>query len=163
MSGNRDGYFREWYEENRGDLLAKRRSRYNSDPDYAEKCREASRLYRQKKKTQKAENGVSSSDGEIVRERRPVHLMINGTSYNGWTIGHLARRLNRSVPTINHWSKHGLLPDTPLKTESGDRLYTDAMIFVVKKALLSRGRITKDDFSFRDEIVGGWNKLDLMT
>ncbi len=151
MVGNKDGYYDEWYDENKNELLDKRRGKYASDPDYAQKCREAAKEYRRRKKS-----------GEISpskRKQRSTTVVVGGRSLNAWTISKLAEKVGRSVPTINHWSKHGLMPETPIKAAGGNRLYTDEMITVVKRAIQRRGEVSKKDTTFKKEILEGWEKV----
>jgi DNA-binding transcriptional MerR regulator len=75
------------------------------------------------------------------------------------TITVAAERIGRSVDTLNHWSKVGLLPVTPLRSPRGDRLYTDGMILVMKMAIMKRGQVSVKDQTFRAEIVSGWREL----
>ena len=146
-------YYKEWYEKNREDLLARRRAKYRDDEGYAAKCRESARDYRRRcRKTEKTE-------GPQTRERKPVYVEVGGERRVGWSVGHLAKRINRSVPTINHWAKHGLLPETPIRSGGGARLYTDAMIMAVGEAVNRRGQVSKSDESFRSEIVEKWENL----
>ena len=146
-------YYKDWYEKNRGDLLARRRAKYRSDPEYAEKCKENARDYRKRaKKTERKE-------GPQTRERKPVLVDVGGQQRKGWSVGHLAKRINRSVPTSNHWAKHGLLPETPIRSDGGARLYTDAMIMAVGEAVGRRGQVSRRDESFRSEIAERWQEL----
>lgn len=145
-------YFQRWYAENRDTLLNKRRKRYREDKDYAEKCRENARN-RPRVGTQRHGS----------RARRPVAFVLGGRNMKGWTVAHLAKRLGRSVPTIRNWVKSGAMPDSPIRTDMGHRLYTDGMILVVRKAVAKRGRISAGDLGFHMEVSEGWLELGVKT
>ena len=104
MSG-REQYYKDWYNDNHSEVLDKRRSRYSEDPEYAKQCRERSREYRQRVK-----------NGAPVRKmpRGAVTIMVEGQECRAWTIGHVAKTLDRSIATIN-WVRNGLVPDIPIQ------------------------------------------------
>lgn len=162
MSGNREGYFEEWYDINRDTLLKGRREKYVKDPDYAAKCRANSKAYRERMKEQRAAIKEGSVDAPEKRPRKPVSVYVNGRECAGWSIGILAERINRSIPTVNHWSKMGLLPQTPIRGNGAARLYTDAMISVVKHAVMSRGEIRKTDHTFSEDVIKGWTAAGVL-
>lgn len=149
--GERSEYFNEWYTENRSDLLVTRRDKYKSDPEYAEQCRERARQYR-------ARGGAATAES---RPRRSHTVTIGGTQHEAWTVGFLAKGVGRSVATVNHWERNGLMPRTPLKTDAGDRLYTKAMIAVVASQVKKRRTVKRTDDAFRVAIDKGWKKLGL--
>lgn len=99
-------YYKDWYEKNRGDLLARRRAKYRSDPEYAEKCKENARDYRKRaKKTERKE-------GPQTRERKPVLVDVGGQQRKGWSVGHLAKKsvavCQRSItgPSMDSRQRH---------------------------------------------------------
>ena len=146
-----ENYFREWYEKNREDVLNRRRKRYREDPEYAERCRQNARA---RKRTGKPASS---------KERRPVAFQYGGKVVSGWTVSHLAKRVGRSVPTIRNWVNSGAMPESPIRTDVGHRLYTDGMILVIRKAVSKRGRIKAGDQDFFREIADGWNELGVQT
>ena len=153
--GAREGYFEDWYKQNRLSILARRRERYANDPDYAARCREASSKYREGLK------GRRQSNPPAKRPRKPTALVLNGVPTQGWSVGHLAAKIGRSIPTVNHWAKQGLLPETPLRGNGDARLYTEEMMRVVSSAVLRRGEVKKTDRSFYEEIEEGWRELGI--
>lgn len=81
-------------------------------------------------------------------------------------VGVLAKEIGRGVITIDQMESRGVLPGTPFRASSRQyRLYTYAMIAVVKKAMNKRGEIIrgKDQWAgFYDEVVKGWTKLGVI-
>lgn len=81
-------------------------------------------------------------------------------------VGVLAKEIGRGVITIDQMESRGVLPVTPFRASSRQyRLYTYAMISVVKKAMNKRGEIIrgKDQWAgFYDEVVSGWTKLGVI-
>lgn len=153
--GDRTEYYTEWYEQNRADLLARRREKYAKDEKHAEGCRKRARKYRKEVRTGKRkrpEEGVA---------RGPINILVRGEVLQAWTIPWLAEGIERSVQTVNYWTKHGLFPDTPVKTPGGNRLYTEDMIDVVKEVLDQRegGLVSRTDPDFNRQIRTRWRKL----
>ncbi len=160
---DRSDYFRTYYEENREELSDKRRDRYQSDPEYRERAKEAARVYRAKKK---AERDRLIAEGKIEPAsrggpRKPVEVQVNGRPALAYTITTVANEVGRSVDALNNWAKSGIFPITPLRSAGGDRLYTTAMILVLKDAILKRGTVSAKDESFCEEVLDGWRELGL--
>jgi len=159
---DRTEYFKSYYEDHREELSQKRQDRYRSDPEYRERAKQAAREYRQKKKDEKARLRAEGKLPEIPRAkgpRKPTSVVINGDVHLAYTITIVASRLNRSVNTLNYWTKMGLLPVTPIRSKCGDRLYTDGMILIMQMAILRRGKVSLGDSTFKGEIEAGWQGL----
>ena len=158
---SRSEYYRTYYEDHRTDLSEKRRDRYQNDPEYREKAKEDARRYRQRKK---AEREQLRAEGKLPPARpkgprKPIEVEVNGSKALAHTITVAADRIGRSVDTLNHWSKVGLLPATPIRSQRGDRLFTDGMILVVRMAVMKRGEVSVKDPTFKEEIEDGWRGL----
>ena len=153
--GDRTEYYQEWYEKNRAELLARRREKYASNGDHAEKCRKRARKYRKE-----VRNGTRKKPEEGAA-RGPISVLVKGKTLEAWTIPWLADGIERSVQTINYWTKNGLFPDTPIKTPGGNRLYTEGMIQAVSEVLEQRtnGLVSKNDPDFNRQIKSRWKKL----
>ena len=153
--GDRTEYYTAWYNKNRAALLARRREKYAKDTVHAAECRKRARDYRKDVKA-----GTRKPPEEGVA-RAPINITVRGDVLGAWTITWLAEGIERSVQTVNYWTKHGLFPDTPVKTPGGNRLYTEAMIEVVKEVLKERegGLVTRRDRTFLRQIRAGWRKL----
>jgi len=157
---DRKAYFQFYYAERKADLSQKRKDRYQADPEYRERAKEAARAYRRRKKEERERLRAS---GELPPARpkgprKPVDVMIRGERCQAYTVTVTAQRLNRSVDTINYWTKVGLLPPTPIRSKRGDRLYTDAMIVVMQTAISRRGKVALKDTAFCQEILDGWRE-----
>lgn len=151
MGEGREEYYREWYDEHRPELLVKRRSRYATDPEYAERCRESARKYRRERK--------GRTDVAEKRPRKPFTVTVGGHTDKGYTVGYVAEKVGRSVATVNHWLKSGLLPVTPLVSDGGARLYTERMIAVIAREVSSRDRVMKSDKTFYSSILQEWESM----
>jgi hypothetical protein len=155
---DRKEYFQNYYLDHKQDLSKKRHERYHTDPEYRERAKRAAREYRRRKKE---ERDRLRAEGKLPPARpkgprKPTTVMVNGDKCTAYTVTITAQRLNRSVDTINYWTKAGLLPATPIRSKRGDRLYTDAMILVMQMAISRRGKIALRDKTFREEIERGW-------
>lgn len=124
--------FKEWYEQHADELNAKRRERYNSDPDYRERVLAGNQAERQKRIQEKlaarppAKDATAPSRGDGVKKR--------------YTIGMLARAVGRSVQTIRLWEKAGTIPTTPHRGANGARLYDSSFILAIQQKLQEDGR-----------------------
>lgn len=154
--------YKDWYERNKERLAERRKIKYHSDKKHRKKVLEQNREWRASKAKERDEKPKPKV--RIPKHRKPIEMMvqINGTTEEASLvhIGTFARIIGRSVPTIHQWERLGLLPRTPylLRSRSKqERLYTEEMIRVVKKALSTRGpTISSADSTFREEIVEGW-------
>ncbi len=158
---NRRDYFAAYYEENQGQLSEKRRDKYASDPEYRERAKEAARRYRAKRREERER---LRAEGKLpparqTGPRKPVKVEINEVLLDAYTITVAAQKIGRSVDTMNHWSKIGALPVTPIRSKRGDRLYTDGMIRVIREAVQKRGEVSIKDATFYREIMEGWAQL----
>jgi hypothetical protein len=143
-------------------LSRKRKDKYRQDPEYREKVLSCSKSYREKVREKREK---LRAEGKLVSKRhkgprKPVVLEVNGKSVYAYTISTLAERIGRSIHTVNHWTTIGEIPPTPLWSKRGDRLYTDAMILIVKMAVQSRG-IVRNGGGMRGEILDGWRELGI--
>ena len=88
-------------------------------------------------------------------------MMVSGVPRQAFPISYLAERIERSVSTVNNWSRGGSLPETPLRTGGGMRLYTDGMIEVVREHVEEWGKVPEFDKKFRDGILDGWKQIGI--
>ena len=157
--------FKEWYEDNRKELSARRRDKYRLDNEYRQKILEKNKAYRKKRIDE--ELVFSKPKIRIPKHRKVVSLpvkigrkvVISQLVY----IGAFARAIGRSVPAIHQWERIGLLPRTPYCTNGEskhERLYTADMIRVVQEALSRRGTsMSSKDPTFYKEVVAGWKSM----
>ena len=154
--------YKDWYERNKSKLAERRKGKYKSDKKYRQKVLEQNREYRSRKA--KERQSKPKPKVRIPKHRKPVEMpvQVNGHIENVQMvhIGAFARAIGRSVPTIHQWERLGLLPRTPylLKSKNKqERLYTEAMIVVVRETLSTRGpTISSSDPTFWQEVTNGW-------
>jgi len=158
MARDKSEYYQKYYEENRELINQRRREKYAQDKDYAQTVLDRGEAHRLRKMAQH-KSGVSLTEG---RPRKPVTVKVQGRDLAAYSIGHLAREINRQKSTINHWTQHGMMPVTPIRGNGGTRLYTEGMMMVVNSAVQSRGEISQKDETFRQEIVEGWAELGIV-
>lgn len=140
--------FRDWYAANGERLNAQRKAKYHSDPTYRKQVLETNQESRLKrKKSAKAQRKVETKAVRLrPHEKRfkTVNAVIDGVSEKLFTIGALARALGCSIQAIRLWERQGVIPATPLRTgtgQTGDRLYTEAMVDSIRTILLAQGRL----------------------
>lgn len=162
MAKDQKAYFKGWYEKNAEELAAKRKARYESDPEYAERAKERTRLGKMAKRLERQKERLKTGAPLRVAgggPRKPVPVVMpSGKVVQGYTVGEVARRLGKSYHTLKKWRQIGVLPASPLKTDMGHGLYTEAMIDVLKSAVAKRIDVSVSDKSFTEEVVAGWEQ-----
>lgn len=83
-----------------------------------------------------------------------------------YKVGTLAKAVGKTVTSLNHMEKKGVIPRTPLVASALEyRLYTLDMIEVVQRALRKRGGTVRGEREWGecyDEIAEEWRKLGVM-
>lgn len=76
-----------------------------------------------------------------------------------YTVGALGTLLDRSVQSLNHWERDGLIPRTPYRDGRQFRFYTLAMMQAVEEALGGRSKVFKVDPEMAAKIAKRWKAL----
>jgi len=141
---DRSEYHKKYYQRNKEKILARRKQRYEDNPEREK------RYMREYRKRQR-------------RDRPPItrKIEIGGVTAFVYTVGEMAKKIDRSVSTVNNWERSGTMPETPFCTEGGYRLYTDGMVSVIREALAHKPRPTKGDEEFYDMVKEGWSTLGI--
>jgi hypothetical protein len=100
---------------------------------------------------------------------------INGQKVKLYTLGSLAKAINRSPKTLRKWMEQGKFPQSPYrmpdtvgkngKTYVGRRLYSKAMVDAVVKIFASAGLLHADRVelsthrNLADKITEVWNEI----
>jgi hypothetical protein len=112
--------FKEWWDKNKERLNKERREKYHSDPEFRQLAKEKSR--RNYRIVRRRDNPV---DRYAIRD-------ANGNRY--WTIGRIARIINRPIPTIRSYHIAGVLPEPTVVDSRKWRLYTSAQAALLRQA-----------------------------
>ncbi len=110
--------FKEWYAENKEDLLRKRRERYRKDKAYKAKQRAHARAY-----YDRVERVTEPKDRRIIKSGRTMFL----------TIGQLSESMNRDIQTIRAYHRNRVLPEPTAFDGRGWRLYTKRQVALITK------------------------------
>ena len=110
--------FRKWYVEKADDLNEERRKQYATDPEAAEKARQAAAEYRQRR-----------AEGERVEQVRMRR--VHGEMIPVFTTGYVADRVGTTAQSIINWTKRGWIP-APIFDEK-HRLYTKHQISQIRR------------------------------
>lgn len=147
---NRPGYYAEWYEQNKEKLAEKRKKRYEEDPEYKQKVLDQSASYREKNRKEPRV--------KLPRHRKPKsYTLSDGTEIQMFSVGAFAMYIGRSVQSVNHWEREGLLPKTPYRRGArGFRLYSVPMMEVVKEVVGDRARLFPVDPEMGNKIRQKW-------
>jgi len=155
---NKEGYFKEYYGENRGEISERRRERYANDPEYRGKVLQRSREYREEQRSQGRVRLPKYAHGRKFETG-------NGGSIELFTIGAFARAIGRSVQCVNHWERQGIMPKTPYRLLQGSdgrerwfRFYTREQANVVLEIIGEKGRLDPpiDIAAMNKAIMEGW-------
>lgn len=157
---DRRDYHKDYYREHRDEIAERKKSRYQEDEAYRQERIEAQRAYRERKRKE-LEKKLKGKQPERKRggPRKPKMVRVNGGEEEAFTFGVLAEKVGRSKVTLNYWSRNGIFPETPFRTERGERLYTMPMIDSLADTLSSYGRMSSGDTSFKDEVEEAWREL----
>lgn len=158
--------YKDWYSRNKKALAERRKARYQKDRKYRKKKLANSKRYKDRIIAEEVEAGIRE-EAPIrppPKERAPVVASINlygkAVLIQMVFVGTFAAEIGKSVHTIYHWERKGLLPKTPFYTKRGprrERLYTLDMIKVVRKELRKRNNIVfAQDPTFYDDVANGW-------
>jgi len=78
----------------------------------------------------------------MMTMKNPITLVINGEDYETFSIGELARRLNRKSQTVRKWEYEGIIPEA-LRDPTGRRVYTlehvEAIVAAANTCRIERG------------------------
>jgi DNA-binding transcriptional MerR regulator len=134
--------FQKWYEDNAESLNKTRRERYKTDPEYRDRVLALNKAAREKRRA--AKEVEKKRETEAVRVRsgtRPWRQVDGPDAVKMFTIGALARAVGKSVKMIRLWEKNGTIPETPHRSEKGDRLYTLEQIQQIHASLKKQGKV----------------------
>lgn len=149
---------RKYYRDNREKLLEKQRLKYRNSAEYKAKAKASAAVAHSKLKV---ENPVPEPRAMVSRAIMPRVYVVDGKELTLFTLGFLARKVGKSIQTIDSWERKGILPSTPYRGRGGRRLYTAAMIEVVAEEVRSRGgaRLPNKDGTFPIDVQIRWVKL----
>jgi DNA-binding transcriptional MerR regulator len=153
-----ENYYQRWYEQNGNSLNAARREKYASDPEYRSKILKRNRAARKKRREMTVEERRAIERAKHIAPAASWKTVQQEIDLNGrkvvatlFSIGALAKRLDRGISTVRVWERQGLLPETPYRSEKGDRLYTLDMVESIRRALWEAGKLTEADGKLREK------------
>ncbi len=146
---NKPGYFEQYYASNRETINEKRRTKYASDDGYRDRVLMASRDYRKRQRGGKV---------RVPRYKKPTILQTGDGKgeIRLFSVGALAHFLSRSVQSVNHWEKIGILPRTPYRDDRSRRFYTPAMMYDVRVQVGTKRRLFPVDPEMHSIIAAAW-------
>lgn len=92
-------------------------------------------------------------------DEKPLIKKLNGQEVEMYTVGALARAINKTVYSVRSYEANGYIPKTPYRLPSrivngsprpGRRLYTREMITAVAKVLADNGLLEARRIEWRD-------------
>lgn len=123
-------YQKRYWEEKRTTLLAKRKKRYDTDPEYRATVIATAKARYQRLRAQKpvVQKTVPKSVAEATRTLRPRAIEVDGKIVMVQHMAELARRCRVSPETLKNWEGRGVIPPPTMLDEHGRRWYSPAYI-----------------------------------
>lgn len=80
----------------------------------------------------------------------PKEYTIDGQDISFFTLGELAKKLDRQLQTLRKWEREGIIPEAQYRSKTGRRLYTEAQINAITETVdkygLKQGQIIPVEF-----------------
>lgn len=124
-------YQKQYWAEKRTVLLAKRKARYDTDPEYKAKVIATAKARYQRLRAQKpvVQKTVPKSVSEATRTLRPRAVAgPDGKLIMVQHMAELARRCRVSPETLKNWELRGVIPPPTMLDDHGRRWYSPAFI-----------------------------------
>lgn len=140
MPKDKAAYFEKYYKENRPAILAKRRLRYQHDPEYKErmraKARDRARLKAEERRAQRAEENRRKA---AALKGRKLNLdSLGPQKVKRWPVGDfvtasvVSTALNVSLGTLGNWIRGGVIPPPTVSSTAGKHLFSLAYLHLVR-------------------------------
>lgn len=111
--GATKSYSKQYYLDNREELLADRRRRYQEDVEYRGRVKQQARSHYHQRRNAKKESEVVAVEREL------------------FPISRLAKAISRKVETVRDYHKKGILQDSYYRDSRGWRMYTRDQILAL--------------------------------
>lgn len=144
VAEDKNSYFKEWYEDNAEVLNARRRQRYQKDSEYREKVQGWNRRARKKRTQERAVEKKAERKALKMATSgswKTEEIEVDGVMCRMFTIGALAKALSKGISTLRVWERFGVLPETPYRSNKGDRLYSVEMVEQFREQLREQGKL----------------------
>lgn len=144
MMDEENSYFKKWYDEHSDGLNAQRREKYKNDPEYRKRVKEWNRRAREKRTEERAEQRRAERRAVKMKASsswKTIDVEVDGVKRRMFTIGALAKALGRGVSTVRVWERMKVLPETPYRSDKGDRLYSVEMVEEIRDQLKEQGKL----------------------
>ena len=104
------------------------------------------RKYYKKHENYLRDKSIRNERGKVMI-RNPIILVVDGREYDTFSIGELARRLNRSAQTVRKWEREGVIPEA-LRDPTNRRVYllehVEAIVKAANVCKIERGLSLKE-------------------
>jgi len=137
-------YFQKWYDQRRDAFNKKRRERYADDEEYRDKVNTWNQETREKRRKEAQREESEAKRAVKLKSSgswKTIEVEVDGVVVPMYTISALAKAVGKGISTIRVWERNGTLPETPYRSDRGDRLYTLEMIENLQRALQKAGKL----------------------
>jgi len=121
-------YYKVYWERKRLDVLAQRKSRYETDGDYRQAVidRAKKRYWEERSKKPIQQKQPPKSVLEVEWKHRPRVILENGKEINIWKTAELARRCKITTQTVKAWMKRGVIPGATMVDEKDRHWFSES-------------------------------------
>lgn len=102
-------YNKDYYRENKEEILRKRREKYHSDQEYRRRVLDRAKKYHKKHR---------------IRRSFPPGIYVSHGGEKYFRASFIARMLNKHIQTLYYYKRQGVLPATGYSTAGGRELYS---------------------------------------
>jgi DNA-binding transcriptional regulator YiaG len=152
VSENEKKYFQQYYLDHKEKIAAKKKERYQKDPEYRAAIQDRNRKVRALKKKRREDRKKKASKKDPRRPKKfSVHIGGLERELSMYSSTQFARMVGRSVQTIRLWEREGILPKAVYRCNNNNRLYTEFQVKMLVAAMFDvvneYGRLVLKPFS----------------
>jgi DNA-binding transcriptional regulator YiaG len=145
-------YFKRYYQEHKAEIAAKKKERYQTDPEYRAAIQERKRQTRlRRKREREAKKAKAKKKDPLAPKVFSVQIGGHDRELSMYSSTQLARMLGRSVQTIRLWEREGILPKAVYRCNNNNRLYTEFQVKMLVAAMFDvvneHGRLKLKSFT----------------
>lgn len=136
VSKNEKKYFRQYYLDHKKEIAAKKKERYQNDPEYRAAIQDRNRKVRAFKKKKREEQKKKVEKKDPMKPKK-FSVRIGGyeRELSMYSSTQLAKMMGRSVQTIRLWERDEVLPKAIYRCNNNNRLYTEFQVKMLVAAM----------------------------
>ncbi len=161
-------YYSKWYQDNKEKLAKRRKKKYRSDPDHAEKQRDRVRAGYQSRTDERTATKLARLERRKKEEAEKVGRSINsriveveGDPVEVFSTGALTIRLGIAPDTLRRkWHAEEIIPEATFKDDSGRRWYSQAYLDFMERMMYDVWIHSRSLEEFSAEVHERWEAVN---